>query len=144
MISQHFTAGWELFYALKMGMGGREKKKRRGNLHLAHQWANPLCFHSLHYSLCVHFLLIRLTVWCISLTWHSDGDKTVADLLMPVTGGNLAGNEVVPTPPPPHYIHAHVHTRALCTQANNLVWIITATVCLNDFCGHFKGRPLMW
>lgn len=25
------------------------------------------------------------------------------------------------------------------TQANNLVWIITATVCLNDFYTHFNG-----
>lgn len=78
---------------------------------------------------CVHFLLIRLTVWCIPLTWHNDADKTVANLLILVTDSNLAGNEVVLTTMP-YYIH---------TLANNLVWIITATVCLNDFYTHFKG-----
>lgn len=105
------------------------KKTPGGNLHSAHQPSNPLSFQSLHYSLCVHFLLIRLTVWCISLTWHNDADKTVANLLILVTDSNLVGNEVVLTTMP-HYIH---------TLANNLVWIIMATVCLNDFYTHFNG-----
>lgn len=126
MISQHFSGRWECFYALK-----KEKKKKAlgGNLHSAQQQTNPLSFQSLHYSLCVHFLLIRLTVWCIPLTWHNDADKTVANLLILVTDSNLAGNEVVVTMAP-YYIH---------TLANNLVWIITATVCLNDFYTHFNG-----
>lgn len=111
----------------------RWKKSPGGNLHSAHQRANPLPFQSLHYSLCVHFLLIRLTVWCISLTWHNDADKTVADLLMLVTDSNLVGNKVVLTT---MHTHTLMHTH---TQANNLVWIISATVCLNDFYTHFNG-----
>lgn len=112
------------FHAFKM-----KKKTPEGNLHSAHQRANPLSFQSLHYSLCVHFLLIRLTVWCNSLTWHKDADKTVANLLILVTDSNLVWNKVVLTTLP-YYIH---------TLANNLVWIITATVCLNDFYTHFNG-----
>lgn len=112
-----------------------------GNLHSAHQQTNPLSFQSLHYSLRVHFLLIRLTVWCIPPTWHNDADKTVANLLILVTDSNLVGNEVVLTTMP-YYIH---------TLANNLVWIITATVCLNDFYTHLKEAfdviiliPCLW
>lgn len=104
-------------------------KNSRVYLHLAHQQTNPRSFQSLHYSLCVHFLLIRLTVWCIPLTWHNDADKTVANLLILVTDSNLAGNEVVLTTMP-YCIH---------TLANNLVWIITAILCLNDFYTNFKG-----
>lgn len=73
--SQHFSGRWEIFKC------SEDEKTPGGNLHSAHQRAKPLSFQSLHYSLCVHFLLIRLTVWCISLTWHTDADKTVANLL---------------------------------------------------------------
>lgn len=122
------------FYAFK-------NKKMGEHLHSAHQQTNPLSFQPLHYSLCVHFLLIRLNVWCIPLTWHNDADKTVANLLILVTDSNLVGNEVVLTTMP-YYIHS---------QANNLVGIITATVCLNDFYTHLKEAfdviiliPCLW
>lgn len=117
------------------------RRNRGGNLHSTHQQTNPLPFQSLHDSLCVHFLLIRWTVWCIRLTWHNDADKTVANLLILVTDSNFVGNEVVLTTMP-YYIH---------TLANNLVWIITATVCLYDFYTDLKEAfdviiliPCLW
>lgn len=107
-IKHHFSGRRSFFSAFKT------KKSHGRKLHLANQQTVSLSFHSLYYSLCVHFLLIRWTVWCIRLTWHNDADKTVANLPILVTDSNLLGNEVV------------LRTMAYYTQtlANNLVWII--------------------